>query len=109
MKKIKMTNAQLNGISKKIIRIGYCGAQNLLTGVNEFAYNSGVYGWNWDAYDIGGGVVVCTGYRNLTGETVKYSDLEERAEKIRGNYKMRWEEQQKALEELRAELVSRCA
>lgn len=102
-----MTNAQLNNTNAHIVRVGYCGAQCLLRGLNAYAYNRGVYGWNWDAYDIGGGVTICTGYRNLTGASVHYLDLEERAEKIVYDYSIDWRERDKMIEELRAELVAR--
>lgn len=107
MKKIKMTNAKLNASNNKIIRVGYCGLQNLLSGLDAYAYNSGVYGWNWDAFDIGGGVTVCTGYRSLTGEKVHYTDLEEQAEKIRSNYSLSYEERSAQIQKLRDELVNR--
>lgn len=111
--KIKLTNKQLEATNKQVIRIGYCGAQYLLRGLNAYAYNKGVYGWNWDAYDIGGGVCVCTGYRNLTGARVKYDDLEVEAEKAIGEYwahlsdKSAEERANKRIAELRAELINR--
>ena len=105
--KIKMTNKQLQAINKRVIAVGYCGAYYLMRGVDEYAYNRGVYGWNWDAYDIGGGVTVCTGYRNLTGARVAVADLEEQARKICENYALKWDEQQEQLKALRAQLVER--
>lgn len=107
MKKTKRTRAELNRFNKRVIRIGYCGAQNLLSGLDAYAYNSGVYGWNWDAYYIGGGVSVCTGYRNLTGDSVKYSDLELKAEKIRYNTAISYNERIKLIQALREELINR--
>lgn len=107
MKKQHFTRAQLNALNNKVIAIGYCGAQNLLRGLDAYAYNRGLYGWNWDAYYIGEGVTVCTGYRNLTGESVKYSDLEERAEKIASDYSINWRNRDRMIAELRAELVAR--
>lgn len=110
MAKIKLTNNQLQATTNKVIRVGYCGCQTLLNGLNAYAYNSGVYGWNWDAYDIGGGVTVCTGYRNLTGESVQYSDLEEKAIKILDseNYKkFGYDWQINELQKLRNELAQR--
>lgn len=107
MNKIKMTNAQLNYSNNYIVRVGYCRLQNLLVGLDAYAYNTGVYGWNWDAYDLGGGVSVCTGYGNLTGAIIEYKDLEEKAEAIRANYNMPYGEKEKRISALRAEFVER--
>lgn len=111
--KIKMTNKQLQAGNRRVVAICYEQAPYLLHGVNAYAYNCGVYGWNWDAYDIGGGVTVCTGYRNLTGARVKYDDLEEEAEKAIGEWYAHLmqegaaERANKKIAELRAELVRR--
>lgn len=43
-------------------------------------YNSGYYGWNWDATHVGAGIFVLCGYRNFVGK-----HLPERAEKILRN------------------------
>lgn len=45
------------------IIIPYCAAENLLYGAEPVAYAAGVYGWNADVYDVGGGICICTGYR----------------------------------------------
>lgn len=102
-----MTNKQLQEINKRVISVGCLGVHYLMRGVDEYAYNSGVYGWNWDAYYIGGGVTVCMGYRNLTGVRVAFADLEAQARKICENYALKWDEQQEQLKALRAQLVER--
>lgn len=48
----------------KIIRAGYCELQGLLSYKSPVAYSAGVYGWNFDVYDIDG-VAICTGYRGM--------------------------------------------
>ena len=60
--KFKTTRKQINQNYRRVICIGYCDAQYLLNGKNPIAYNSGVYGWNCDVYDIKG-VAIVTGYR----------------------------------------------
>ena len=45
-----------------ILNVGYCGAQNLLRYEEPMAYASGVYGWNFDLYEIEG-IAIVTGYR----------------------------------------------
>ena len=52
--------------AKKLVAVGYCGAQTLLKYQSPIAYTSGVYGWNFDVYKIGD-VVICTGYRGMSG------------------------------------------
>lgn len=45
---------------------GYCDLQNLLRNHEPIAYTAGVYGWNFNVYDVYG-VTICTGYRNMPG------------------------------------------
>ena len=48
------------------VRVGYCGAQYLLSGIEPDYYTAGVYGWNCDIYRIAG-LTICTGYRGMIG------------------------------------------
>ncbi len=80
------TKAIKNNYSKNnIISLGYCSAYHLLKNYSPIAYTSGVYGWNYDVYEING-VCVCTGYRGMpNGLKVNYKNLEaleKRAEKL---------------------------
>ena len=65
---------ELNQKYSYIIRGGYCEFQTLFraAGVREVGSASGLYGWNWTAYEFetseGVPIVVCTGYRDMTGE-----------------------------------------
>lgn len=68
---MRATRKDIYNGAARVVRVGYCGAQNLLCGVDAFASNAGVYGWNWSAHNVGGGVVICTGYRNLTGDVMR--------------------------------------
>lgn len=47
-----------------IISASYCSLQALLNYERPVAYCAGVYGWNFDVYDING-VAICTGYRGM--------------------------------------------
>lgn len=100
---INATRKDIYSGAARVVRVGYCGAQNLLRGVEPFAYNRGLYGWNWSAYNVGGGVVICTGYRNLTGdlmrETVK--KYEEQA-KAACDAARDWREREEKLNGIRA-------
>ena len=61
------------------VRVGYCGAQWLLSYLTPAYYTAGVYGWNCDVYTIAG-LTICTGYRGMVGEpAVLTADYERRA------------------------------
>ena len=88
---IKATKKVLNQNYYYIIRGGYCELQMLLrtTKARAMFYSCGVYGWNWDAYEIeasdGSRVCICTGYRDLTGKRIKgLEKFEKKAAKIWG-------------------------
>lgn len=69
----------------KIIRVGYCDLQSLLSYENPVAYTSGVYGWNFDVYDING-VAIATGYRGMPEKNIKvnYDTIREYEKKSEG-------------------------
>lgn len=61
------------------VRVGYCGAQWLLSYLTPAYYTAGVYGWNCDVYTVAG-LTICTGYRGMVGEpAVLTADYERRA------------------------------
>lgn len=62
-----------------------------LAGVEPFAYTSGVYGWNFDAYEVSG-VLLCSGDRGMIGQRLEIAEkYEEKARKI-DSLPIRWEE-----------------
>lgn len=62
MLKAKVTNQELrNGYF--VIAISYCGARNILNFAGARFYNYGVYGWNYDVYELDYNLAICTGYR----------------------------------------------
>ena len=84
--KYKTTKKTVRSGYGTIIAISYCGAQSLLSFEHPRAYTCGVYGWNFDVYDVDG-VAICTGYRGMP-KTVSFDyslleSYEEKAEKIR--------------------------
>lgn len=53
-----------------------------LAGVRPFAYTCGIYGWNFDAYEVAG-VLLCSGYRGMIGPRLEIAQkYEEKARKI---------------------------
>lgn len=49
---------------------GFCDLQYLLKNHEPTAYTRGVYGWNFDVYEVYG-VTICTGYRGMPGERLQ--------------------------------------
>lgn len=75
---IRVTRNELKKITKNIIAIPYCGLQNLLDDNYKLGHNSGVYGWNYDAYlysTSNGCVIINTGY-NPYGKRVPHDIIE---------------------------------
>lgn len=60
--KVQTTKKAVKNNYSKIIRIGYCDLQTLLSLEEPFAYTAGVYGWNANIYDLNG-IALVTGYR----------------------------------------------
>ena len=73
-----------------ILNIGYCDLQFLLKYESPRAYTSGIYGWNYDLYDIDG-IAICTGYRGMpSGKSFDYNlvrKYETKAQKITCRHK----------------------
>lgn len=64
--KYKTTRKAIVSGSSKIVYAGYCELSYLLRYHQPTAYTSGVYGWNFDVYEVYG-LTICTGYRNMPG------------------------------------------
>ena len=100
--KFKTTAKAIRNGSLKVVSAGYCDLQNLLRHHNPIAYTCGVYGWNFDVYEVYG-VTICTGYRGMVGRRANnISEYEKKAEKILdwNNKGMTYEEKEEAVEEL---------
>ena len=65
MKYKTTTKAIKNGYAN-VKRAGYCKLHNLLSNHEPTAYTCGVYGWNFDVYEVYG-VTICTGYSGMPG------------------------------------------
>lgn len=70
--KYKTTAKDLKAGYHYIIEVGYCDLQSLLNYERPIAYSSGIYGWNFDVYDING-VAIVTGYRGMPSKNSKAS------------------------------------
>ena len=109
MAKMRITRNDLRANFGKVLAVGYCDAVNLLQYSSPFGYACGVYGWNFDAYEVGG-VAICTGYRPA-GKSVKYDLLREyeaKAEKIAKRKSWKRETKARKVAELLREFVALC-
>ncbi len=79
---------------------GYCDLQWLLYNHEADAYTSGVYGWNFDVYEVYG-VTICTGYRGMVGPRCEgIAEYEQKAEAIWRDSSLTYEEAREKIEEL---------
>ena len=86
--------------ANNLVCVGYCDLSNLLWGHEPIAYTSGVYGWNFDVYEVYG-KTICTGYRNMPGRKANNeAAYEEKARAISDNYDLSWEERRDRIESL---------
>lgn len=69
-KAVKMTRKDAYRYGYPVVKLPPMAIKHLTTFASRSGYNSGIYGWNWDAFIING-VVFCCGYRNLPGSITK--------------------------------------
>ena len=79
---------------------GYCDLQNLLRAHNANAYTCGVYGWNFDVYEVYG-LTICTGYRGMPGKRlVQIAEYEAKAAAVWDDYNKPYAERCEEVESL---------
>lgn len=104
--KTKVTQKYIKAVYDVIFSVGYCGCYHLMLGLNPFAYNCGVYGWNCDYYYTDG-VCICTGYRPHGWSTIgKTQEFENRARAIAEDYTIPYKEQMQKIEKIRSEWIA---
>lgn len=97
--------AIVNG-SNRLVYAPYAGLQYLLQYHDPVAYTAGVYGWNFDVYEING-LTICTGYRNMPGRRANNIDeYERRASEIWHSKEKSFEEQKEEIERLLSEFCA---
>lgn len=107
--KFKTTAKQIKNSYGKCIALGYCSAQSLLAYQNPIAYTCGVYGWNFDLYEVNG-VGITTGYRGMVGQSVDYDltrEYETKAQKIRYDNTLKYEQQREQVNQLLTEYINK--
>lgn len=106
--KFKTTQKAIKESFATVICIPYCGLQSLLHCESPVAYTTRREGWAADIYDIGGGVAIVTGYAPFGNVRPSYEirqEYEKKADEIRSNYNLKWEEQRDSLKKLLREFV----
>ena len=82
--KCRVTKKAVKENYGRVIQVGYCGVQNLLSYRQPFAYSTGTGGWACDYYDIGHGICVSEGYSPCSkGEQVDYEIIKKYDNKAR--------------------------
>ena len=100
--KFKTTTKAIREGSCNLRCAGYCDLCYLLRGHEPVAYTCGVYGWNYDVYEVYG-LTICTGYRGMPGKRLEgIAEFEEKAKKIWSleNKEMTFEKKKEAVETL---------
>ena len=102
--KFKTTRKAIVNGSSNIVSVGYCDLSTLLRYHSPIAYTSGVYGWNFDVYEVNG-LTICTGYRGMPGRRANNSEEYER--KAREAVEtLGWEEAEAEVERLLLEFCN---
>lgn len=82
--KYKTTRKAIVNGSNNIRCAGYCDLSYLLHNHSPIAYTCGVYGWNFDVYEVYG-LTICTGYRGMPGKRLESTgEYEKKARDIMG-------------------------
>ena len=84
----------------RLVSVGYCGIASLLRNHDPIAYTCGVYGWNFNVYEVYG-LTICTGYRNMPGRTANgCAEYDAKARAIWEEYSTPWENRVERVETL---------
>ena len=104
--KFKTTRKAIVEGSVKLVCAGYCDLQTLLRNHSPIAYTSGIYGWNFDVYEVNG-LTICTGYRGMPGRRANnIGEYERKARAIMDEYSRNYEERCADVEKLLGEFIA---
>lgn len=102
--KYKTTRKAVVAGSPRLVSVGYCDLQSLLRYHSPVAYTCGVYGWNFDVYEVYG-LTICTGYRGMPGRTANNARKYEEAARD-ALERLDWREAEAEIERLLAEFCA---
>ena len=105
-----LTRNEIRRQYKTVIQLGYCDIYELTRQLKKIGYNAGVYGWNYDVFELDWNTCIITGYRTfskgtirLTSEFIQYMD--KKAYKIIKNNSCNYDEEQKQMKLLKNEFI----
>lgn len=102
--KIKTTRKAIISSSPRLVSVGYCDLQALLRYHSPIAYTCGMYGWNFDVYEING-LTICTGYRGMPGRRANNAEKHEQSAR-EAVERLDWKEAETEVERLLAEFCN---
>lgn len=98
--KYKTTAKALRESANNLRCAGYCDLSNLMRAHEPVAYTCGVYGWNFDVYEVHG-LTICTGYRGMPGKRLEgIAEYETKAGDIWDDYSRPYDERREEIEKL---------
>ena len=98
--KFRTTRKAIVEGSTNLVCAGYCDLVHLLNNHSPIAYTCGIYGWNFDVYDVYG-VTICTGYRNMPGRRAQgIVEYESKARAILDDYSRYYKDRYNDVEKL---------
>ena len=112
--KFKVTSKALKS-GYRCVSAGYCELQYILRDCFPVAYNSGVYGWNYDVYTFerySTDIAICTGYWGMPGKNlytagISCREWDKKAEEIILKYQLDDVEGKEELEKLLKEFINK--
>lgn len=104
--KLLVTRPQVKKNYYRILYCNYCAMQYLLMGKYPIAYNSGVYGWNYDLYDLNG-IALLTGYRGTYGMYINPTEEEKQARAIWENRELSYEKKLELIDSLLRQVINK--
>lgn len=102
--KYKTTRKAIVAGSSRLVSAGYCDLQTLLRYHSPITYTSGVYGWNFDVYEVHG-LTICTGYRGMPGRRANNVSKYEQAAR-EAVERLDWREAEQEIERLLTEFCA---
>lgn len=95
---------------RTIIRIGYCDLYHLTKRLRKIGYNAGVYGWNYNAFELDYNTCIITGYRAFDKGTIRLSSefiqyIEDKTIEIINNNNSDYDEQLQQIDLLKQEFL----
>lgn len=103
--KFKTTKKAIKEGFAKIVKVGYCDAQNILRFENAVAYSSGGSGWGCDYYDLKNGICISTGYDPIGSKNEIVAKYEALAREVENDYNTSYEVRKETIQDLYSRMV----